>query len=113
MKKLIVILGIFLQTSFAAAESIDYESVTVADTAIGITTSKISPTNSEKAKRLFCTLETAQVRFRADGTNPTSAEGHLLNVGDTLALNNTGDIGRLRAIRTGDTSGVLKCTFER
>lgn len=113
MRKCILIAAVWALPSTAIADSFDYESVTVADTAIGITASKVSPANGERAKILFCTLETAQVRFRTDGTDPTSSEGHIINVGDVVTFNSTGDIGRFRAIRTGATSGVLKCTFER
>jgi hypothetical protein len=86
-----------------------YESITVATTAIGITSSLLSPNR----RRAVLTAETAQMRFRVDGTDPTSSEGHLLEVGDTLELDQQEEMLNFRAIRTGSTSGVLKVTVYR
>lgn len=87
-----------------------YESITVADTAIGITSALLTPTLSIHPNTGICTLETAQVRFRLDGTDPTSSTGHLLNIGYILYITSKEDLMRFRAIRTGSTSGVLNCT---
>ena len=83
-----------------------YESVTVAAAAIGFTAGTYG-TNT----RALITCETAQVRYRVDGTNPTAAEGHILNPSDVVTLTSLADITAFRAIRTGATSGVLKVTF--
>ena len=71
-----------------------YEAVTVSSTAIGIT----------KALRIdhnyaFITLETDEVRYRVDGTDPTASEGHKLSPGDTLTLEGGNAIRNFRAIR--------------
>jgi hypothetical protein len=63
--------------------------------------------------RAVMTLETAQVRYRYDGTNPTSSEGHLLEIGETLVLEGAANIDKFKAIRTGSTDGTLKVTYER
>ena len=83
-----------------------YESITVANSAIGLTSGTYSD-----ATRAEMTLETAQIRFRMDGTNPTSSEGHLVEVGDTITLDSAAQIADFLAIRTGSTSGVLKVTY--
>ena len=89
------------------------ESITVADTAIGFTEGLLrSEDDSTRCDRVFMTLETGQVRFRTTSDDPTSTEGHLMNVGDTLELNDHQSITDFLAIRTGATSGVLKVTFE-
>lgn len=93
-------------------ETYDYESITVAGTAIGFTVSKLAPANRSAPSRVVCVLEVAQVRYRADGTDPTAAEGQLLNVGDTLILDSLNDMNEFRAIRTGGVSGILKVSFE-
>ncbi|MCK5225164.1 MAG: hypothetical protein KAQ89_00445 [Planctomycetes bacterium] len=87
-------------------EASGYESVTVADSAVGLTSGTYG--NATKAE---ITLETAQIRVRKDGTNPTSSEGHLVEVGDTVTLSSAADIATFKAIRTGATSGVLKVTY--
>jgi len=84
----------------------DYESITVADSAIGLTAAKYLD-----AEHAEITLETAQIRFRLDGTDPTSSEGHLVEVGDVITLNSAAQIAGFKAIRTGSTSGVLKVTY--
>lgn len=90
-----------------------YETITVATIAVGFTAGTYSPTNARAAQRAALTLETAQIRWRADGTAPTSTEGHLMEVGDEITLEGIATIGNFKAIRTGATSGVLKVTFER
>ena len=84
----------------------NYESVTVADSAIGLT----SGTYGTNVYALI-TCETAQIRFRIDGTNPTASEGHILNPGDILRLDSNADIAAFKAIRTGSVSGVIKATY--
>ena len=97
----------------SAATAFAFESITVADSAIGCTAATVSPAGAPGSVRAVMTLETAQVRYRYDGTNPTSSEGHLLEIGETLVLEGAANIDRFRAIRTGSTSGVLKVTYER
>lgn len=96
-----------------------YESVTVTDSATALTAttykeSKEVKTNSDRgAARAIITVETAQLRYRYDGSDPTSAEGHILNINDVLVLVGTDAISQFRGIRTGGTSAVLKVTYER
>ena len=84
----------------------DNESITVADTAVGLTSGTYST-----ATEADMTLETAQIRVQKDGSDPTSSEGHIVEIGDTIKLNNAADIANFKAIRTGSTSGVLKVTY--
>ena len=93
-------------TTIIGLTPFDYESITVADSAIGLTAAKYLD-----AEHAEITLETAQIRFRLDGTDPTSSEGHLVEVGDVITLNSAAQIAIFRAIRTGSTSGVLKVTY--
>jgi len=83
-----------------------FESITVAATAIGGTA--LTYTDATRAE---LTLETAQIRVRIDGTNPTAAEGHMVEVGDTITLDSAAQVAAFKAIRTGGTSGVLKATY--
>lgn len=88
-----------------------YESITVGASAIGFTEAKIiANTEGFTIGSVFCTLETAQIRFRLDGTDPTSSEGHLLEPGQSLTIEYN-DVVNFRSIRTGGTSGVLKASF--
>lgn len=95
------------------AQTRTYESITVAGTAIGLGTTTLDPANA--APILGCTarLETAQVRFRLDGTAPTASEGTLMEVGDVLDIRGYQDAKAIQWIRTGAVSGVIKVFCER
>lgn len=86
-----------------------YESITVDSTEGGKTLT--ANTYTTKCKKAFITVETAELRFRIDGTGPTSSEGHLLEPGESITLHNYAQIVKFKAIRTGSTSAVLKITY--
>lgn len=83
-----------------------FESVTVAATAIGLTSGTY-----KDAIYAEMTLETAPIRIRIDGTNPTATEGHLIERYDVLTLGGTKQISQFKAFRDGAVSGVLKVTY--
>ena len=83
-----------------------YESITVAATAIGCTSSTYSD-----ATKAEMTLETAQIRIRIDGTAPTASEGHIVEISDIVTLTSASQISQFKATRTGGTSGVLRISY--
>lgn len=85
-----------------------YASLTVADSSVGLASATISPDGQQQIAQCYARLETAQIRYRWDGTAPTSSEGILLEVGDTLTIDGFDVASAIRFIRTGATSGVLK-----
>lgn len=110
---LFVAVGLPGGSSQAASDYVTYESVTVAATSIGITSTIINPVGQPQQRACSARLETAQVRFRYDGTAPTAAEGTLLEVGEILDMRDVQTATAIRFIRTGATSGVLKVTCWR
>jgi len=50
------------------------------------------------------------MRFRMDGTNPTTAEGHELNGGDSLSLGSRAT-GQFAVIAQTAVNGVLKVSY--
>lgn len=97
-----------------AKSVVGYGTLTVADTAVGLADASLAITHGVTGAIL--TLETAQIRWRADGTAPTSGEGHLLDISDVLDFSdgNWGELlNRIKFIRTGSTSGVLKVSYLR
>lgn len=91
-----------------------YEAITVADTAIGFTTTKITDSKAlygHDVKKVIATVETATIRFCCDGTTPTDTVGHLCYVGDVIHIDRA-DALRFKAIRTGSTSASLKATYQ-
>lgn len=117
MKKLmaVLIVGIVLVASitvWALDEStvsfFAYEAVTVDNTSGGKALTEATYTSY--AKLAVCTLETAEVRYKIDGSAPTTTVGHPLEPLQSIIL--YGDqINKFRAIRTGSTSGSLKCSY--
>jgi len=120
MKRLLSPLAIVLLcvSMASAATYVAYESITVATTAIGFTAATINNTTGVHlaATQAVCRLETAQIRYMVDGTTTVSSStgaGMLLEIGDTIILSDNDVLNRFRAVRTGATSGVLKCTYSR
>lgn len=91
-----------------------FEQVTVGAAAVGLTASQIKPAsgifNGKHAFSVTISVETDQVRFRVDGTDPTSTVGDLLNSGDRLTINGTKNIQNFKAIRV-TTNAQLNVTY--
>lgn len=87
------------------------EKISVAGTAVGFTSTKIvrpSTTNGQSrvAEFALVTVETDQIRYQTDGTDPDATTGHLLDPGDVLELDNYDDIRRFKAIRVTATATI-------
>jgi hypothetical protein len=112
----VVIVALWLSAVALVAQSsgqaMSYESITVANTAVGFTATTLRPNPSGLPQAMQCggRLETAQIRYRYDGSAPTSSEGELLEVGDRITISGNENLRKFLAIRTGGTSGVLKMT---
>lgn len=92
---------------------IDYATLTVADSAVTLV-DDASVTLPDKCKRVFITCRTANVSWRADGTDPTAATDHLLAANDSLSLMNhnyRSVLEKITFIRDTGTSGVLQITY--
>jgi hypothetical protein len=98
-----------------ATSAFAFETITVATAAIGTTAATRTPTTggAGAARAVLGPLELGQVRYRYDGTDPSSTVGHLLEIGQTLVLEGAANIAQFKAIRTGGTSGSLPVTYER
>ncbi len=90
-------------------ETVDYETVTVSTTAIGLT-----PQGNRNVTNAFITVETASIRFHTSAEDvPTSSVGHQLDSGDTLTLESAHEVANFRAIRKDGTDGVLRVSYGR
>jgi len=92
--------------------AIGYESITVSNT-VKMFNETNYKSGSDYAKRALITVEDAQIRWRYDGTNPTSSEGHLSNPMDTIVLTGTDNIKNFRVIRKGSTDANIRITYEK
>jgi hypothetical protein len=89
-----------------------YESIAVTNAAVGFSVSTVK-SNAYYIKSVVVTCEDADVRFRVDGTNPTTSEGHLLKEDQALKLTEWEHIANFKAIRDGTDDATLRCTFVR
>lgn len=95
-------------------EPYDYESITVSASVVTLTASKLSPTDgTPPAASALLSLETAAIRYRLDGVDPTSSEGHLLASGDVLLLENITALRQFKAIKDTGVDGVLSVSYFR
>lgn len=88
---------------------VTFETLTVDATVggVGLATATIKPSGQPQMTGCTGRVATAQIRYRYDGTAPTSTVGTLLEIGDTLTLEGLPYLVAWRGIRTGATSGVM------
>ena len=98
-------------------EVVDYATLTLSTTGAVTLTSASPAINSttfrNKVKHALMTVETANVRWRTDGTAPTTTEGHLAYTGDVLDFTGRGWGTLLPLIQWIAESGApkLKITY--
>ena len=98
--------GIFVPDEYRTAFA--YESLTITNAA-AVPLTRGTYVNATKA---LITVEDNPIRIRIDGTDPTTAVGHLLSAGDSITLEFTSDIYEFGAIATGGNA-VLRVTYSR
>lgn len=89
----------------------DYEVLDVGGVAIGLTASKLGPSDAAPARGAFITAEVTSVRFRFDGQDPTAVEGHLLTNTDCMSLFGINNLYAFRAVKTGAVNAKLRITY--
>lgn len=96
-----------------ALDAMGYEALTVTSSATPFTAA-----TAANARAATCTLEgTATLRYRYDGTDPTSTEGHLMTTPSAtapvpLTILGRNNVNRFRAIATAGNA-TLRCTYLR
>lgn len=110
MKKLFLLAVCILAfATLAWADS--YQALTVDNTAGGVS---LTASYYAGARYALCRLEDGEIRYTKDGaTTPTTSVGVLMEPLEFIILDNPGQIKNFKAIRTGSTSGSLKCFFLR
>jgi len=88
-----------------------FETVSIADTAIGFTSATYGATGSPHLRAVVTALG-GVMRYRYDGGNPTSTVGHLLSHGDMIIVEGGVNVSKFRAIRAGTQNGILSVTYE-
>jgi len=67
-----------------AINTLAYATLSVAASIVGLADS--SPALPDAAKRVYISIETDAVRWRADGTDPATDEGHVLAADDSISF---------------------------
>ena len=98
--------------SFTDKTPVGFEQLTVSTSAVGPTASKVSPPGGgSSANYGFFVCETADVRWRDDGTNPTATVGELLPAGQEMEYD--GPLNKLKFISaTGSTATIDASYYE-
>ena len=95
----------------AGLKAYDYEAVTVSNASIGLTASKVVPTSGKAPLECLITVEDETIRFRLDGTAPTTTEGHKAIDGDSISLTGQNMMTDFRAIRDDAADATLRVTY--
>ena len=86
-----------------------FENIAVDSTAGGV---GLTALKAAGAKRAVITVETAGMRWTADGaTAPTTSIGHLQAAADKITLDSAADIANFKAIRTTGTSASIMVSY--
>lgn len=71
-----------MSSSLITANVLDFGTLTVSNSAVSL--ADASPPLPQRCRRALITIEDDQIRWRVDGTAPSSSEGHLMDSGDDL-----------------------------
>lgn len=90
---------------------LDYATLSVAASIVGLADS--DPVLPAAAKRVYITCESYDVRWRADGTDPATDEGHPLAADDSISFTNGNYRSLLEKIRFSKvtSTAALKITY--
>ena len=97
--------------AFSQLKAIATERITIDNTAGGVRLTFSNFLSPPLAKTAMLLLETAAVRWLANGTEPTSTTGNIAYPGDKIILENPSELWEFRGIRTGATSGAAQVTY--
>ena len=90
------------------------QKITVDDTSGGVALTLPTILDGSLAPAVaFVTVESNTLRFRYDGTAPTTTDGHLVTAGGHFIIKGQDDIKKLRMIRTTGASAVVQVTYEK
>ena len=103
----------FDKNEYHPLDGFAFEALAVSTTAVAFTAATYAPTTGTPAVMAKCSVETAAVRYRLDGTDPTATVGEVLEPGDELAVWGTMDIRSIRFIRRDGVDATLSTHFYR
>lgn len=84
-----------------------FEALTVSNTAVGCT----AATSLNATAALFGPVESSDVRWRADGTDPTTTVGHKLAAASYLYIEGADTLRKIKFIRTAAPDATIPTTY--
>jgi hypothetical protein len=93
------------------SEALSYEAITVSNAVIGFTAGLLNPGGAAPPRGAVLTLETASIRWRVDGGNPSGAVGHLMAAGDSVVLHGANTLANFKAYRATGVDASLRVTY--
>ena len=100
-------------TNQADLPAFAFEQITVSTTAIGFTAATAFPTGQRGAIMAVFTVETADVRFRVDGPDPTATVGDRISAGNPGTACGEENIRRTKFIREDGTDATISVHYYR
>lgn len=109
MRRLVLIVGMVLAlvTVGDAAIYKSFETVTVTNAAVGLTATTYKPTAKPQMDHCVFTVESADIRIRFDGTDPTASVGIPILQNSTFTLDSNEDMQQLKMIRQAAVSATV------
>lgn len=92
-------------------QALAQERITVDNTVGGVALTQSNFTVPPLAQTALILVESASIRYLANGTAPTSSTGILAYNGDKIELHHPGELFRFRAIRTGASSATIQVEY--
>jgi hypothetical protein len=93
------------------SEALSYEAITVTNAVIGFTAGLLNPGGAAPPRGAILTLETASIRWRIDGGNPSGTVGHLMATTDSIVLHGANTLANFRAYRATGADASLRVTY--
>ena len=87
-----------------------FQPLTVSSSPVGFN-SEIYMSGLERSNRALVDVQTAGIRYRTDGGNPSITLGMVTNAGDVIELESWNEVNMFRAIRSGSADAFLNADF--
>jgi len=98
---------------FPRGVAADYESKTVSTSVVTLTPSKLEPSDAPPIDAVLITVETASIRIRLDGVDPTSTEGHLIAADEALWIKGINALRQFKAVRATTSDATIRISYYR
>ena len=105
----LTVICVALASTAVAQRQTTFEALTVSTSAVGITNAILRPPG-QGLQNNFCTayVAGANVRYRFDGTAPTTSVGAIASSGDTVSIDNLEQASAIRFIRDDSVDATLE-----